>query len=320
MRVLVTGAGGFAGRHLVGELLKKDGLVVGGTFVPDSPPFARDGQESDVVWIPMDVSSLESVRDAVRDFQPDVIYHLAGQASVSRSFEAPLATWDVNAIGTLRVALVLSELPDRRRMLLVSSAEVYGAVSAEAQPISEDSPCRPETPYGSSKAAAELAALQVARASALEVVIARSFNHIGPGQDERFVLPGIARQLTDLRRSRGSRTLHVGNLAVERDFLDVRDVVQAYVRLMDHGDNGRVYNVCSGVSTSLRTIVERMIALSGTDAVLEVDPERFRPVDIPVLVGDPARLRSLGWAARSGLDATLADILDEALRSARLPG
>src|SRR5690606_2637898 len=191
------------------------------------------------------------------------------------------------------------------------SAEVYGPVPAAAQPIGEDAPLRPTTPYGASKAAAEFAALQTAAQGGLQVVIARSFNHAGPGQDERFFLPSMARQLIRMKGA-PDPVVRVGNVAVTRDFLDVRDVVRAYLSLMKSGENGGVYNVCSGEPRSLLDLVARLIVLSGSGARLEVDPERFRSVDIPMLIGDAARLRALGWKAEIDLEQTLRDLLSEA--------
>src|SRR5690606_10350791 len=162
-------------------------------------------------------------------------------------------------------------------------------------------PLRPSTPYGASKAAAELAALQAATDDGVEVVIARSFNHAGPGQDERFVFPSMARQLVRIRRGEAEPVLRVGNLEVYRDFLDVRDVVRAYLLLMERGRNRGVYNVCSGVTRSLKDMVTQLVEISATGARLEVDPERVRPVDIPVLYGDAGRLRRLGWTPEIGM-------------------
>ena len=234
---------------------------------------------------------------------PQQVYHLAGQASVAGSFSDPLGTWDVNATGTLRLA---QALPEAVRLLVVSSAEVYGVVPDDEQPIGEDRPLRPCNPYAASKAAAEMAALQ-ARGP---VVVARSFNHTGPGQDERFALASFARQLAEIREGHGEPVLRVGNLSARRDLLDVRDVARAYVRLMDQGEAGQVYNVCSGHAVSMSDAVEQLIALSGTGARLEVDPERVRPVDLPLLCGSGARLRALGWAPEIAFRHTLADLLE----------
>jgi GDP-4-dehydro-6-deoxy-D-mannose reductase len=312
VRILVTGAGGFVGTHLLAELSGQGGHEItagafGGAGVPASP------DASGVRWVALDVTSDDSVAAVLRETRPERVYHLAGQASVGESFRSPHQTWEINATGTLRLldALRVGGLRDTR-VLLTSSAEVYGAVPAEAQPIAETHPLRPLTPYGASKAAAEMLALQSALSSTAEVVVARSFNQIGPGQDERFVLPSFARQLVSIRRGRAEPVLHVGNLEVWRDFLDVRDAVRGYLAIMEHGENGSAYNVSSGSALSLAEVVAELVRLSGTNARVEIDPERFRPVDIPTLMGDSSRLRGLGWTPRVPLATTLADLLSDA--------
>ena len=312
MRILVTGAEGFVGGHLLRALAREGGHdVVAGYWPPGGP--AATGPASLVQQAPVDVTSSDSLEGALAEHRPEWVIHLAAQSSVSRSFADPVGTWEVNATGTLRLAEALRlRGTGGVRLLVISSAEVYGAVPAEEQPIPETAPLAPSTPYGASKAAAEMAALQVAEDQGVEVVIARSFNHAGPGQDERFVFPSMARQLVRMRRGELEPVLRVGNLEVSRDFLDVRDVVRAYLLLMKRGRSRTVYNVCSGVSRSLLDMVRGLVELSNTGARLEVDPERFRPVDIPVLYGDPTRLRQLGWEPEVDLERTLRDLLDEA--------
>lgn len=314
MRILVTGAEGFVGGHLLRALAADgDHEIIAGCWAAESAVAGPLEMPVRVRHVRLDVTSDESVRAVVREQRPEWVFHLAAQSSVSRSFVDPIGTWEVNAMGTLRLAEALrAQEGSAARMLVISSAEVYGTVAADAQPIPESAPLRPATPYGASKAAAELAALQAAEAGSLEVVVARSFNHAGPGQDERFVFPSMARQLMRMRREGAEPVLRVGNLDVFRDFLDVRDVVRAYVLLMKAGRTGEIYNVCSGESRSLLQLVQRLIDQSETGARLEVDPERFRPVDIPVLFGDPDKLRALGWRPEVDLDRTLAALLAEA--------
>jgi GDP-4-dehydro-6-deoxy-D-mannose reductase len=315
VRILVTGAHGFAGTHLLSELARSGAHeITAGIY----GPVDRAVDAAGVRWVSLDITSDESTRAAIRACQPERIYHLAGQASVGESFRTPQQTWEVNATGTLRVleALRLEGLTSSR-LLLTSSAEVYGAVAPADQPVNEQAPLRPLTPYGASKAAAEMVAVQFARSAMAEVVIARSFNHIGPGQDERFVLPSFARQLVCIRRGAAEPELRVGSLDVRRDFLDVRDGVRGYMAIMERGEPGEAYNVCSGESLLLGDVVRRLVELSRTGAKLVVDPDRVRAVDIPTLSGDSSRLRSLGWAPRVPLDETLEDLLRDA--EARTP-
>jgi GDP-4-dehydro-6-deoxy-D-mannose reductase len=315
VRVLVTGAEGFVGGHLLRTLARDgDHDVVAGSWSGALPDGDAAGSARDVEIVRIDITSDESVHAIVREHRPEWVFHLAAQSSVGRSFDDPAGTWEVNATGTLRLAEAL-RTAGGARLLVISSAEVYGTVPPEAQPITEEAPLRPATPYGASKGAAELAALQAAAEGGVEVVVARSFNHAGPGQDERFVFPSMARQLVRIRRGAAEPTLWVGNLSVRRDFLDVRDVVGAYLLLMKEAPSGGIYNVCSGEARSLQDMVQRLIELSGTRAKLEVDPARFRPVDIPVLFGDPAKLKRLGWEPEIGLERTLRDLLDEAERT-----
>lgn len=318
MRVLVTGGGGFAGRHLLRALCQDGYEPLSATVLESPPTLPIPGYEDlgSVDWLSMDTTSPESIRRAVSSARPELVFHLAGQSSVGRSFDEPVSTWEVNATGTLRLLAALGEAdPPPKRVLLVSSAEVYGVVDPAGQPITEEAELRPVSPYGLSKAAAELAALQMSRSTAIEVVIARSFNHIGPGQDERFVMPSIAIQLMG-KAGAGSAdaAIQVGNLDVERDMLDVRDVARAYIRLMEAGANRTAYNVSSGTGRSLQSMVDQLVELSGTNARIEVDPERVRSVDIQTLVGDPGRLRALGWEPRFRLEETLGDLLAEGKR------
>lgn len=315
VRVLVTGGSGFVGQHLLRELLQTGHSVAAGVLGGASLKKGTLSPEerAHVHWISLDVTSGESIVAAVEECGPERIYHLAAQSSVNASFADPLATWEVNATGTLRLLDVLSHQSARRaRVLVVSSAEVYGIVPEREQPISESRPLAPATPYGASKAAAEMAALQANATGEVEVVIARSFNHIGPGQEEHFALPGFTRQLMEMRLGKRAPVLQVGNLQARRDLLDVRDVVCAYRRLMERGETGGIYNVCSGEPHVFAAVVEELVALSGTGARMEVDPAQLRPVDLPLLTGDPRRIRSLGWQPEIPLRETIRDILQAA--------
>jgi GDP-4-dehydro-6-deoxy-D-mannose reductase len=303
MRALVTGAAGFVGSWLVRDLAGSGYTTFAGGLgeAPADPLAGAEG------WVPMDVTSAASVREALAAVRPQVVFHLAGQASVGDSFADPEGTWEVNATGTLRIAC---SLPRGARMLVVSSAEVYGAVPESEQPIREDRPLSPGNPYAASKAAAEMAALQAGAAGSVAIVVARAFNHTGPGQDDRFALPSFARQLAVLTSDGGDPVLRVGNLSARRDLLDVRDVVRAYRILMERGTPGMVYNVASGIARSMTDVVAELVRISGRDARVEVDEERVRPVDVPLLVGDASRLNALGWRPEIPFATTLRDLFN----------
>ena len=309
MRLLVTGAGGFAGGWLLRALLAEGHEVFAGAL--DGRPPSHSGESpGGARWVALDVTSEASVREAVRTARPDGVFHLAGQASVGDSFADPAGTWEVNAGGTERLCRALAELAPGARLLLASSAEVYGTVPEAEQPIAETRPPAPANPYAESKVGAERAVGEASRLGGVHAVVARSFNHTGPGQDTRFAIPSFARQLAEIRRGRAEPVLRVGNLEARRDFLDVRDVVRAYRTLLERGEAGGVYNVCSGEAHRLRDMVDALVRLSGTGARVEVDPARVRPVDVPLLVGDAGRLRALGWEPKIPLERTLAGLLE----------
>ncbi|MGH9281585.1 MAG: GDP-mannose 4,6-dehydratase [Acidimicrobiales bacterium] len=293
MRALVTGGSGFVGPWLISHL-------------------AEMGDEVVSVGGEVDVTDAGAVADLMGKVRPDAVYHLAGLAHVGRSWEEPAEYLRVNAVGTLHVAEAARALDARPRLLVVSSAEVYGAVRPEQLAVGEDEPLRPVSPYAASKAAAELVGLQACLGRDLPVIRARPFNHTGAGQSTTFAVPAFARRIAEAVRV-GRPALKVGNLSAARDLLDVRDVARAYRLLVERGEPGQVYNVCSGRAVVMEDVVRRLLALAGADLALEEDPDLLRPVDVPVLEGDPSRLRAAtGWHPAIPLDDTLTAVLDEA--------
>jgi GDP-4-dehydro-6-deoxy-D-mannose reductase len=229
---------------------------------------------------------------------------------VGESWEDPTAVLEVNVLGTAAVLAAARRLDPAPPVLVVSSSEVYGAPGPDQLPLREEAPLAPVTPYAASKAAAEQVALQAWRGFGQSVAVVRPFNHIGPGQACTFVVSALARRVIQARRA-GAATLAVGDLSARRDFTDVRDVVRAYRLLMARGEPGTLCNVCSGTDRSVAEIAARLLALAGVDLELVPDPTLLRPVEVPVVRGDPGRLQAeTGWKPEIGLEATLRDVLD----------
>jgi GDP-4-dehydro-6-deoxy-D-mannose reductase len=312
MNVLVTGADGFVGRWVLRALLAAGHQVVGGTQPgPPRPDGLTPAEREAVIWVPLELGDLGSVRQvAARRY--DAVIHLAAVASGGDALKDPGVAWAVNAAGTARL---VGELGRRRLaqeidplVVVVSTAEVYGA--GPARPLVETDPMAPRSPYAASKVGAELAAMETRLRTGLKLVIARAFPHTGPGQDERFVAPAFARRLRGARLAH-ARVVKVGNLEPVRDFVDVRDVAAAYVALLTRGVPGEVYNVASGHGLSLRELLARLAAIVGVDAIAEADPAFVRPADIPHLVGDPGKLAAAaGWSPQIPLERTLTDLVN----------
>jgi GDP-4-dehydro-6-deoxy-D-mannose reductase len=293
--VLVTGGQGFVGPHLLAAL--------DDAFAPQ-----------------LDVRDPDVLSAALRESRPAAIVHLAALSQVSDSWRDPRTVWEVNAVGTVNLLdAVRTECPDAR-VLVISTGEVYGRAAVVPTPESE--PTAPLSPYAASKVAAEAAALQAGR-TGLDVVVARAFQHEGPGRGERFAVGSWTLQLAELERV-GGGALRVGNLDAERDIGDVRDVVRAYRMLLDPAVPAGVYNVATGRTARLVEVIDTLVELTTVAVEVEPDPARMRSVDLPVIAGDPARMHAAtGWEPEIPLVQTLRDTLDaarEAVRAGRIPG
>ena len=302
--VLVTGASGFVGPWLL------DALAAAGQgpiTALGEPPAAPVPALPAVTWHPGDVRDAAALDALVAEVRPATVFHLAAQASVAASLEDPGATFEVNALGTLRLLDALRRHAPASRTLLVSSAEVYGPRGGR---LAEDLALAPANPYAASKAAAEQVATAFARSYGLAVVVARPFNHTGPGQTARFAPGSFARQIAMIEAGRQAPVIRVGNLAARRDFLDVRDVVRAYLALAAHGAPGRAYNVSRGEAVPIQAILDGLLALAKVGIDVERDPALMRPADVPELLGDPQALHAAtGWTPAIPLATTLADLL-----------
>lgn len=294
MRALVTGAGGFVGAHLVRHLEEQGDDVVQLERTVDG----------------IDITDGDALTDAVVAAKPEAVYHLAGAADVGGSWAAPRETFLANALGTLNV-LEASREAGAERVLAVTSADVYGRVTEDELPLDEAQPLRPVSPYAASKVAADALAQQAWLGHRLPVVRVRAFNHLGPGQSDRFVAPSLAARIARNERDGGDE-VPIGNMTPLRDVTDVRDVVRAYRLLVDAGEPGAVYNVCRGRAVSVRQIAEALLAMAAHPMRLVSDPALQRPVDIPVLVGDNSALRrATGWEPTIPLEQTLSDVLTD---------
>lgn len=313
MRALITGAAGFVGQWVGRELVERGWDVAGTVLEATPPPFQPNDPLVSVRWHRADVrrgEDLTRVLDAVR---PDAIFHLAGVAFVPAAQADPGAALETNVIAAARL---LAELKPRRTagaldpvVLVVGSGEQYGRHDVTEMPLSESAAQRPHSVYAASKAAQEHIALEAFRSGGIRVIATRSFNHSGPGQGDRFVLPALVGRALALRKS-GTRTMPIGNTTTVRDFLHVRDVAHAYADLVERGTAGDVYNVASGVGVDVGTLAKRVLALVGIDAIFNTDAALVRPAEVPVLIGDATKLRrATGWSPRLTLDSIIEDLI-----------
>lgn len=297
MRALVTGADGFVGRYLV-DLLTSAG--------------------DDVTESAVDITDRTSLIDTFAEAAPDVVYHLAAQADVGGSWDAPIETYRVNVEGTVNV-LDSARLAGATRVLAITSADIYGRVDESDLPLTETQPLRPVSPYAASKAAAEMACIQAGFGHGLEVIRVRAFNHLGPGQSDRFVASAIASRVAH-NELNGETFVRVGNLEARRDYTDVRDVVRAYRMLMVDGQTGETYHVCSGVDRPVSELADTLVSLASIPMDLAPDPSLLRPVDVPVLRGDNGKLRkATGWVPEIPIEQTLSDLLQHWRQVASAP-
>ncbi len=316
MTVLVTGAAGFVGQWLTRSLLEKGETVFGLSVADEPAPGVLTAAEIDsVTWLSGDLRQAAAVDAALETARPDVVYHLAAVSHIPNAAADPVAAFDVNTLGTVRLLNAIGrhspKSANRTRTLVVGSGEQYGVHPAAAYPLSEEAAQYPITVYAASKAAQEIVAIAAARTQQLDVIATRSFTHSGPGQAAHFLLPSLVKRVAQLREKGGSE-LPLGNMTPVRDFLHVADVVSAYLALCERADSGQVFNVCSGVGRTVKQIAEAVLRLGRVRAVPTTDPALVRPVDLPMLVGDNTRLRATGWAPAFTLDDMITDLLNHA--------
>jgi GDP-4-dehydro-6-deoxy-D-mannose reductase len=307
LRAFITGIAGFAGRHLT-EYLHSRGDDVAGLEQDESEEVAKLVKAQDLKVYFGDLRDETTLEKAIRQFKPDTVFHLAAQSSVRFSFENPLETFSVNIVGTLVLMETVSRVDLPLKLMVISSSEVYGALTPDECPVKEDHPLKPINPYAVSKATVDLMAYQYNKAYSMPVYTARAFSHSGPWQKTVGVLSDWAFQIAKMDLGYSQPILKVGNMNVKRDYTDVRDVVKGYVDLVEKGKPGEPYNICSGKGYKLSELLSIYQGLTSKEIIVEPDKSRMRPVDIPILVGSNEKItRDTGWKPSIPIETTLRD-------------
>lgn len=294
-KLLITGGTGFVG-SVVQKSLANSTNPYGLELVPPQTIELRD---------PSGLAKL------CAETRPDFVIHLAAQSFVPQSFANPHETFEINFLGTLNLLQALKQSDFKGQLLFVGSGDMYGLVAPESLPVTEDFPLKPRNPYAVSKVAAEALCYQWSQTEGMNIVMARPFNHIGPGQSERFVVSDFARQVAEIKLGLREAEISVGDIDVTRDFTDVRDVVRAYLLLLQQGKSGEAYNVCSGKEIPIREILEQLLVLAGVRASIKQDSARFRPAEQRRIYGSCDKLLGAsGWQPEIPLEQALADNLN----------
>ena len=310
LRALITGISGFAGSHLAEQLVAETDFGVWGVSRGSHDHLSYLGDRA--TFVRGDLTERAFVDEVLEKAQPDLIFHLAAQADVVRSWEDPWGTFTTNVLAELTLLRALVDRDLDCRVLVVGSAEEYGDVPEADQPISEGTSLRPRTPYAVSKVAQDLLGYQFFASHGLAVVRVRPFNHLGPRQGEGFVAADFAKQIAEVEAGRRSPVVRVGNLSARRDFTDVRDIVRAYRLLLQKGLPGEAYNLGSGVARSIRELLHGILGHSSQEVAIEADPARARPSDVPLSVCDASKLReATDWWPRISFEDTLGDVLQD---------
>ena len=305
-RVLITGANGFAGQYLSNYLNSK-GYELWGLDVDN-----HLGQSAQNITIrAADINSQEQIETVLAECRPAAIYHLAAQSSVAVSWQSPQTTMRVNLEGTINLLEAVKNLKLDSRILLVGSGEEYGAIQPEHLPIDESQNANPQNPYSLSKLYQTILGMHYLRAYNMNIYLARPFNHTGPGQKTGFVIPDFAAQIANIEAGLQDPVIRVGNLSAQRDFCDVRDVVQAYCAIIEQGQIGRIYNIASGQAVAIQSILDQLLSLSTVPIQVTIDQHKLRPVDVPMIYSSISRIQAeTGWLPQIKLHDTLKDTLE----------
>ncbi len=312
MRVLITGITGFAGSHLAEYILAgHPDVEVSGIMRWRSRPENIESVRDRISILECDLRDATSVKKLMARVRPDRIFHLAAQSFVPSSWNAPAESLTTNLIGQLNIFEAIRELGLDPWIQIACSSEEYGLVHENELPIKETNPLRPLSPYAVSKVGQDYLAYQYYKSFGLKAVRTRGFNHDGPRRGDVFVSSNFAKQIVEVEKGRKPPVIYVGNLDARRDFSDVRDIVRAYWLALEHCEPGEVYNICSGKAFSIREVLEQLIEASSVDVKIEQDPERLRPSDVPVLLGDAEKFKkATGWKPEIPYEQTLKDMLE----------
>ncbi|HEX2465482.1 MAG TPA: GDP-mannose 4,6-dehydratase [Thermoanaerobaculia bacterium] len=322
MKVLITGVTGFAGSHLADLLLDRHPeMQVAGMYRWRSPMDNLEGAASRITLYETDLRDYISVQRTLEAARPDLIFHLAAQSFVPASWTGPAETLTTNLLGQTYLFEAVRALRLDPVIQIACSSEEYGLVLPDEVPIRETNPLRPRSPYAVSKVAQDYQGYQYFQSYGMRIVRTRAFNHTGPRRGDVFAMSSFAKQLATIELGQSEPVLRVGNLEAIRDFTDVRDVVRAYVLAATRAEPGEVYNISSGRGQSIRELLDTLVSLSEVEVEVKVDPQRLRPSDVEILIGDSTKFRErTGWAPTIPLETTLADLLDywrRRLRTAR---
>lgn len=305
-KALLIGAAGFVGNHLINAIAETKDWEIFATKLPQE----RITNEKAEIWN-LDILKPEDTDRIFREIQPDYVFHLAAQSSVAASWKNPDLTIDVNIKGSVHVLEAARKLEKQPRILLIGSGEEYGYVKSCEIPIAEENAVRPGNLYAATKACQNMIGSIYARAYRMDVIMVRAFNHIGPGQADMFVVSDFCRQAAECEAGKREAKLKTGNLQAKRDFTDVRDVVRAYLLLMEKGRAGECYNIGSGNAVAIRELLDRILSMTNTPIEIETDSARLRPSDIPVIQADIGKLQAAtGWVPQIPLERTIKETLD----------
>lgn len=305
-KALIIGAAGFVGNYLIDHIQKNCIWSIAVTKLPQEKI-----EKENIDIYDLDILNLEDIFKLLKEVKPEYIFHLAAQSSVALSWKNPGVTVDINIKGSLNVLDAVRRLDYKPRILMIGSGEEYGHIRPEETPVREDNVLRPGNIYAATKACQNMISAIYHQAYQMDIMNVRAFNHIGPSQAPIFVVSDFCKQVADIEKGRQVPEIHVGNLGAKRDFTDVRDVVKAYVLLMEKGRAGETYNIGSGHAVEIRKVLDIILQYSAKDIQIVVDPARFRPVDVPIIEADIAKVcYDTGWKLEIPLETTIQETLN----------